>query len=71
MPKYKTGVMQDAWIYWETEVEADDKEEAQQIAMDMWKGNIPSTLKEVGSNGFDHADPYDLDEITEENDDEG
>lgn len=73
MPRYKTGVMQDAWIYWETVVEADSKEEAQDIAMDMWKGRIPSTLKEAGSNGFDHADPYDLEEIkkTTENEDEG
>lgn len=63
MPKFRTGVRQDAWIQHETVVEADTPEQAQKIAMDMWKGTIPSTLEEGDVVGFDHVDEYDLHEI--------
>jgi hypothetical protein len=66
MPKFSVPILQDAWILHEAVVEADDKEQAAEIAYRAWKeGNDDVKFVETGRSTFYHIEYPELDDIEE------
>ena len=72
MPKYKVTLRQDAWVNYETTIEALTAEEAATIAGRAWKQNDKSVqFDEVGLSQFDEVlcDPEEVEEIEDDEED--
>ena len=55
MAKFSCTIRQDAWIFWNIAIEADNAEEAAKKAREAWRHG-DANLVEEGHEGFDEAD---------------